>query len=90
MSCELLVQYLRDAYPNDFENTGSGYRAATCQGKEGQLKRDPGRRHLGIAAANALELGIDIGGLDAVIMAGYPGTIASTWQQARAGRQEAG
>ncbi|WP_409199269.1 DEAD/DEAH box helicase [Methanospirillum lacunae] len=47
--------------------------------KKGELK--------GIVSTNALELGIDIGSLDAVVMTGYPGTMMSTWQQTgRAGR----
>ncbi len=58
----------------------------------GRAPRDRTRiaqgRVRGVVSTNALELGIDVGSLDAVVMAGYPGAIASTWQRAgRAGRR---
>ncbi len=62
----------------------AGYRAAERRDIERRLFSG---ELLGVTSTTALEVGIDIGGLDAVIMTGYPGTIASTWQQAgRSGR----
>ncbi len=62
----------------------AGYMVNERQEIEDGLKS---RKYLGVTCTNALELGIDIGTLDAVIISGYPGTMISTWQQSgRAGR----
>ena len=62
----------------------AGYQASERREIERGLKSG---KYLGVTCTNALELGINIGSLDAVIISGYPGTMISTWQQAgRAGR----
>ena len=91
---ELILTYLRQKsgvfQSTDVEKTIRGYRSGYLPNQRREIERD---LRNGVArtviATNALELGIDIGGLDAVILVGYPGSIAATWQQAgRAGRGE--
>jgi len=91
LSTEILTTYLKD----DFEGVPGapeqirGYRGGYLPNRRREIEkglRDGAVR--AVVSTNALELGIDIGALDVAVLAGYPGTIAATWQRAgRAGRR---
>jgi DEAD/DEAH box helicase domain-containing protein len=91
LSTEILTTYLKD----DFEGVPGGperirgYRGGYLPLRRREIEK--GLREGSVRAVvstNALELGIDIGALDVAVLAGYPGTIAATWQRAgRAGRR---
>jgi len=90
MRVELLLTYLRETLrtkPGDAERV-AGYRGGYLPNERRNIERglrDGSIR--GVVATNALELGIDIGGLGASVTMGYPGSLASLWQQfGRAGR----
>src|SRR4030081_2389364 len=88
---ELLLTYLQKANPHlpGKPETIRGYRGGYLPGERREIERGlRDGRIRGVVSTSALELGIDIGSLDTVVMAGYPGTIAATWQRAgRAGRR---
>ncbi|KAF7007606.1 hypothetical protein CFC21_022532 [Triticum aestivum] len=90
--CELVLSYTREI----LEETGKELVDSICVYRAGYIAEDRRKieadlfegKLLGVAATNALELGIDVGHIDATLHLGFPGSVASLWQQAgRSGRR---
>ena len=91
---ELITRWTKEelrAKSPKLPNTVTAYRAGYLPQERREIEnRLKNKNLIGVVSTNALELGIDIGSLDSVIISGYPGTVISTWQQAgRAGRTNA-
>jgi len=91
--CELIYLYTRDRLREESYQLSElvmPYRGGYMPEDRRRIERELfGGQLLGVVATNALELGIDSGGLEATILDGYPGSISSTWQQAgRSGRSQ--
>ncbi|MBI5888555.1 MAG: DEAD/DEAH box helicase [Deltaproteobacteria bacterium] len=86
---EIMLLRVNEAAP-DIKDRISSYRAGFLPEERRDIERRLFNGSLrGVISTSALELGVDIGGLDVCILAGYPGTISSTWQRSgRAGRTE--
>ena len=87
-SAELIYRYAADRLGTDLARRISPYRAGYTVKERREIERRLFRGELlGVVSTNALELGVDVGSLDAVVCCGYPGSVASVWQQwGRAGR----
>ena len=89
-STELVANDLRAHLGEELEHTVRSYRSGYLPEERREIEAElfDGRLRA-VVATSALELGVDIGGLDAVVLCGFPGTVASFWQQlGRAGREQ--
>jgi DEAD/DEAH box helicase domain-containing protein len=88
---EIILSHLQELVKNQIGSKSiRGYRGGYLPKQRREIEK--GLREgeiLGVVSTNALELGVDIGQLQVCVMTGYPGSVASTWQQAgRAGRRQ--